>query len=116
MELRRGEINAYVPDPGRSAEFYRQVFGFEPIESDGNWIKLRTGNVVLLLFGGAEGERNPKGPRMTADLAIPLDEFDATVERLRAAGAQVGEVEGWERGRFVLFADPDGIEWELIGG
>ncbi len=116
MELRRGEINAYVPDLERSVDFYRTVFGFEPIESEPGWIKLRAGNVVLLLFGGAVGERNPKGPRMTADLAVPLDEFDGVVERLREAGAQLGEIESWEKGRFVLFADPDGIEWELISG
>ena len=116
MDLRRGEINAYVPDLDRSVEFYGRVFGFEPIESDRGWIKLRAGNVVLLLFAGAEGERNPRGPRMTADLGIANDEFDGVVGRLRDAGARVGEVESWEKGRFVLFADPDGIEWELISG
>lgn len=116
--LRLGEINLYVRDLDRAAAFYGRALGFEPCERsepEGSWIKVRRDSVTVLFFpaaAGAESCRVGQAPGMTADLLV--DDFDSALETLRAAGADVEAPRTEEGGRYTLFRDLDGIQWELI--
>lgn len=116
MKIRRGEINLHVSDPEKSARFYHDALGFEVCERGGeSWTKVSQGDVTLTLFRAKRG--HPPVPPgqvcgMTADLHV--DDLDAAMESLAAAGAVIQKTGTWEEGRYAFFADPDGIHWELI--
>lgn len=113
--IRRGETNLYVADLDRSARFYAEALGFELVESEESYRKLRHPGFTITLFcASGTGPAGPPGaqPGMTADMLV--DDLDAAVERITAAGGQVAPVRDWDEGRFTLFRDPDGISWELI--
>ncbi len=113
--MRLGQINLYVSDLDVSAAFYERSFGFEIKERGDSFRTLRAGDVVLTLFrahGSAAAPTRGAQPGMTADLLT--SDFDETIRRIAEHGGNVGEVETWSSGRFVLFTDPDGIGWELI--
>jgi catechol 2,3-dioxygenase-like lactoylglutathione lyase family enzyme len=119
MLLRRGEINLYVSNLDRAADFYVDALGFEVVESpaEGGYRKLQNGDIVLTLFlarrpGPAEAAGN--GPGMTADLQVDDDEIEEVRRRLKAAGAKVSPLQAWAQGRHLLFSDLDGIGWELL--
>jgi len=105
MKLQRGEINLYVSDLGRAADFYVEALGFEVTESpaEGGYRKVQNGEIHLTFFLG-----------MTADLHVDDDEIEAVRDRLVAAGAKVSPLKEWAEGRHLLFSDPDGIGWELL--
>ncbi|MDJ0961899.1 MAG: VOC family protein [Acidimicrobiia bacterium] len=113
--MRFGQINLYVADLDAATTFYTTVFGFEVIDQGASYRTLRRSRAEVTLFRAHGAEAAPaRGamPGMTADILV--SDFDATVNRIRKAGGTVAEPQAWSGGRFALFADPDGISWELI--
>lgn len=115
------ETALYVDDPERSARFYRDVFGFEPLATDHRIHALSvSGKQVLLLFKkGASvepmerpgGMIPPSDSRGTSHLtfSIPATELAAWEKWLRENGIEIESKVGWERGgQSLYFRDPDG--------
>jgi catechol 2,3-dioxygenase-like lactoylglutathione lyase family enzyme len=128
------ETALYVEDLDRSARFYQQVFGFEPIV--GTTLEMQTqsrvlrplhipGGQVLLLFpkgsatntavlpGGTIPPHDGSG-RLHLAFAISSAELEAWRERLEAHGVSIEGEMAWPRGGTSLyFRDPDGHLLEL---
>ncbi len=119
-----------VDDYDPAIAFFVDVLGFELAEdtpsltNDGvpkRWVVVRPpGAETGLLLARADGERQE---RVVGDqwagrvgLFLRVDDFDATLERLRAAGAElVTEPREEPYGRVVVFVDPWGNRWDLLG-
>ncbi len=115
MKLTQGEINLYVSDLERAAGFYADALDFEVFESDEGWRRLKNGPMVITMFlAKAPGPAPKTGmqPCMTADMQV--DDIEEAHRRLKAAGAEVSEIKDWPGGKHVIFADLDGIGWELL--
>lgn len=115
-------LRALVPSLGvsdlrRSIAFYRQFFGFEPVDSAEDaegaplWVWLRSGGAELMLQ-----QLDPEA-QITLDpalghswvLYLRLDNLGRTRERLAAAGVEVSPVADTSYGARECFArDPDG--------
>jgi len=98
-------------DRGRSAEFYRKLFG-EPIEMQGNPSApqpvFQAGETRITLYNPAAG----KTPKID-HFSVLVDNFDApaavkTVQSLGAKGAILSR-----QGTFNEFFDPDGIRLQV---
>ena len=104
-----------MTDLETAAVFYADAFGFEVAERGESYRTLKRSSMELTLFRAhGTDPAPPRGthPGMTADIIVA--DFDATVDRIRAAGGAVADAQAWSGGRFALFTDPDGINWELI--
>jgi catechol 2,3-dioxygenase-like lactoylglutathione lyase family enzyme len=114
--MRRGDLNLYVASQEASEQFYAAALGFEKVGSDEVSRTLRSGDVTITLFSAKRAVAPLRGsvPGMTADLLV--DDLDAAIAGVEAAGGTVELVADWERGRYALVDDPDGICWELIEG
>ena len=115
MRSRRGEINLYVTDLERAARFYCDALDFVLCESEDSYRKVQQGDFTITFFLAKEkGLDEPVGqrPGMTADILV--DDLDEAVARIEACGGTVQPVRDYEGGRFTLFRDPDGTDWELI--
>jgi catechol 2,3-dioxygenase-like lactoylglutathione lyase family enzyme len=121
------ETSLYVDDVARSMEFYRRLFGFEPLLSDDRFCALNVSNVqVLLLFrkgGTTEPVKMPGGVLPPHDgngtthlaFTIPLEAEPAWIAHLAAHQVAVESRVAWPRGGFSLyFRDPDGHLVELV--
>lgn len=108
------ETALYVDDVDRSAHFYQDLFGFEPVYSGPRLTALAVPErQVLLLFkkGASSGlatiPHDGSGELHLA-FAIPADALEAWEARLRARGIEIVETTKWERGGTSLyFRDPD---------
>jgi len=129
------ETALYVSDLERSAAFYRDAFGFVPVESGPNapqsqpeprLFPLRLpGSMVLLLFRVGATEDAVVGPdgtipghgaggRSHLAFAVPAEDLDGWRTRLTALGVPIENESTWPRGgRSVYFRDPDGHLLEL---
>ncbi len=119
MKLTRGEINLYVSDLDRAADFYVMALDFEALpgreEVGPSYRKVQSGEIVLTFFlAGSPGPAPATGtqPCMTTDLHV--DDLDEAHRRLAAAGAEVSDITDWPGGRFMTFRDLDGLGWELL--
>ena len=114
------ESALYVVDSDRSALFYRELFGFEPIVVGDRLTAVRVGErQILLLFKKgvsahlATTAHDGEG-RLHVAFAIPADELDAWERKLAALGVPIEEKKKWELGGTSLyFRDPDGHLLEL---
>ena len=109
------ETALYVDDPGRSAEFYRAVFGFEVIDAGDRLVAMSTGHrQVLLLFKKGASADLPRTPhdgdgRLHLAFAAPAAEVAAWEAWLARHGVAVEDRRTWDRGGTSLyFRDPDG--------
>jgi predicted enzyme related to lactoylglutathione lyase len=78
------------------------------------------GAQTALLLAQADGERQAAavGDQFAGrvGLFLRVDDFDATFERMRAAGVElVGEPRDEPYGRVVVFVDVAGNRWDLLG-
>lgn len=109
------ETALYVDDPGRSTEFYRNVFGFEVILSIDRLTAMSiAGRQVLLLFkkgGSADlpvSAHDGSGQSHLA-FAIGAKELAGWKTWLAEKGIIIEDTRTWERGGVSLyFRDPDG--------
>jgi catechol 2,3-dioxygenase-like lactoylglutathione lyase family enzyme len=103
-------VNVWYPvrdlDAGRA--FYTGVLGFEETfaDEDGRWARLRRGDMEIALWEATGDEGG------VASVTVP--DVRAEVERLRAAGVEVGViVELRGAVRIVDVFDPDGNQIQL---
>lgn len=120
------ETALYVDDPERSAQYYKTVFGFEPIAGDSRlWaLSVEDRQVLLLIKKGSSTQPHPSAggiipgsdSRGTSHLtfSIPAAELAAWERWLADHGVALESKVTWERGGTSLyFRDPDGHLLEL---
>jgi catechol 2,3-dioxygenase-like lactoylglutathione lyase family enzyme len=116
------ETSLYVERPTRSVEFYRRVFGFEPIDADQNvtdqtrLCALRAGDrsVLLLFKRGATADTNATGAIHVA-FGISRSELAAWEAWLSRLGISIELRQTWKYGGTALyFRDPDGHLLEVV--
>jgi catechol 2,3-dioxygenase-like lactoylglutathione lyase family enzyme len=123
-------VAVIVDDYDAAIAFFVGVLGFELVEdspaqtNDGRpkrWVVVRPpGAQTGLLLARADGERQAAaaGDQFAGrvGLFLRVDDFDATYERMRAAGvAFAGEPRDEPYGRVVVFTDVAGNRWDLLG-
>jgi catechol 2,3-dioxygenase-like lactoylglutathione lyase family enzyme len=117
------ETALYVDSPTRSVEFYRRVFGFEPIAPDPHEINddtrlcaLRAGdrNVLLLFKKGGTPDTDATGAIHVA-FSIARSDLSAWESWLAEQGIPIEERKTWQYGGQALyFRDPDGHLLEVV--
>ena len=97
-----------VRDLDAARAFYRDVLGFQDrySDEDGRWARLRRDDMEIALWE-AQGDEGGVA-------SVTVNDLRAEVERLRAAGAEVGViVELHGQVRIVDVFDPDGNRIQL---
>jgi catechol 2,3-dioxygenase-like lactoylglutathione lyase family enzyme len=118
------ETSLYVESPTRSVEFYRRVFGFEPIDIDPKegitdqtrLCPMRAGDrsVLLLFKKGATKDTDATGSIHVA-FGIARSELQAWEAWLSQQGIAIEERKTWKYGGEALyFRDPDGHLLEVV--
>lgn len=122
-------VSLIVPDYDEAISFFVDVLGFELAEdspsltNDGRpkrWVVVRPpGGGTGLLLARADGERQERavGDQFAGrvGLFLRVDDFDACVDRMRAAGvAFVSEPRTEPYGRVAVFLDLAGNRWDLL--
>jgi catechol 2,3-dioxygenase-like lactoylglutathione lyase family enzyme len=119
-----------VRDYDPAIRFFVDVLGFELVEdvpsltNDGRpkrWVVVRpTGGATGLLLARADGEHQEEivGRQFAGrvGLFLRVDDFDATYDRMIAAGVTfvtAPRVEAY--GRVAVFVDLEGNRWDLLG-
>ncbi len=115
-------VRYMVTDVEASLAFYTDLLGFEPLTNAAPaFADVRRGNLRLLLAGPESSAGRPMpdgakpGPGGWNRIHFVVDDIDAEVARLRAAGAEFRNdiVEG-PGGKQVLLLDPSGNVVELF--
>ena len=94
-----------VQDMDRALDFYAGVFGLQRKVSSPYWSELGFGDATVALHGGGDGARHETG------LGLHVDDLDATVAAITAAGGVVeaGPTERPKEGiRIATVRDPEG--------
>jgi catechol 2,3-dioxygenase-like lactoylglutathione lyase family enzyme len=123
-------VAVIVDDYDAAIGFFVEALGFEVVEDspsftdDGRpkrWVVVRPpGAQTGILLARADGdEQTAAVGRQFAGrvgLFLRVQDFDATYERLRAAGVEfAGEPRTEPYGRVVVFLDVAGNRWDLLG-
>ncbi|MFN0247112.1 MAG: VOC family protein [Kofleriaceae bacterium] len=123
-------VSILVDDYDTAIAWFTNVLGFALVEdtpsltNDGRtkrWVVVRPPNAATgLLLARADGEaqRTVIGAQFAGrvGLFLRVDDFDATLARLRAANAEIlGEPRDELYGRVVVFRDLYGTKWDLLG-
>lgn len=128
MHLER--VALIVEDYDEAIAFFVDVLGFELVEdepaltNDGRpkrWVMVRppggqTG--VLLAQADGDDQRSAVGDQFAGrvGLFLRVDDFDAQLDRMRAAGVEfVSDPRSEPYGRVVVFKDVAGNRWDLLG-
>ena len=113
------ETSLYVESAARSVEFYRRVFGFEPLEpgeplnDETRLCPMRAGDrsVLLLFKKGATSDTDATG---AIHIAFGIARSDIT-SWLAEQGIRIELRKTWKYGAEALyFRDPDGTALEFI--
>jgi catechol 2,3-dioxygenase-like lactoylglutathione lyase family enzyme len=116
------ETSLYVESPARSAEFYRRVFGFEPLEpgeplnNETRLCPMRAGDrsVLLLFKKGATPDTDVNGAIHIA-FGIARSDLPAWECWLKEQGISIELRKTWKYGGEALyFRDPDGHLLEVV--
>ncbi len=104
-------------DPGRLAEFYRTVTGWDVTDSDADFVYLSDGGPIQLGFQRVEGYQPPSwpGPAKQAHFDLKVADVERAVKEVLALGATRPEFQpgGHE---WVVLADPEGHLFCLAPG
>lgn len=119
-------IALVVPDYDEAIAHYRDAFGFELIEDRAmgpgkRWVLVKPpgeGGAALLLARASNDEQHSRIGNQTGGrvfLFLHTDDFDASLARALAHGAQATETPRSEAyGRVVVLLDRYGNKWDLI--
>ena len=128
--MRLEHVALIVDDYDAAIGFFVGVLGFELLEdspaltNDGRpkrWVVVRPpGAETGLLLARADGERQARavGDQFAGrvGLFLRVDDFQASYERLRAAGVEfAGEPRDEPYGSVAVFLDVSGNRWDLLG-
>jgi catechol 2,3-dioxygenase-like lactoylglutathione lyase family enzyme len=123
-------VSILVDDYDTAIAWFTNVLGFALVEdtpsltNDGRtkrWVVVRPPNAATgLLLARADGDaqRAAIGAQFAGrvGLFLRVDDFDATLARLRTANAEIlGEPREEAYGRVVVFRDLYGTKWDLLG-
>jgi catechol 2,3-dioxygenase-like lactoylglutathione lyase family enzyme len=119
----RMQISATVlgaPEPQRLAEFYARLLGWQVVESDPTWARVKPpSGQTGLSFQLEEDYRPPSWPdaaagqqRMEMHLDIAVDDLEAAVARAIEAGARLADYQPQEHVRVMV--DPAGHIFDLF--
>lgn len=117
--VRAHHVSFAVADLARSRRFYGELLGLAeiprpPLGIAGAWFAAGEGEIHLIErpAGAALGEPPPRVTPLANHTALQIEDYDAAVAALRAAGLEVVEA-GRDRGQLWV-GDPDGNVIELI--
>jgi catechol 2,3-dioxygenase-like lactoylglutathione lyase family enzyme len=129
MHLER--VSLIVDDYDEAIAFFVDALGFELVEDEPalttkdarpkRWVMVRPPGAqtgVLLAKADGERQRAAVGDQYAGrvGLFLRVEDFDAQVERMRAAGVEFLEEPRTEPyGRVVVFRDIAGNRWDLLG-
>ena len=101
-----------TPEPRKLAEFYRALVGGEITYDDGEWVKLRDGDTVVLSFQLAADYRPPVWPSAEQGqqfhIDVSVDDVDRAEAEVLALGATKHEVQPPESEAWRVYLDPTG--------
>lgn len=83
MKVRRIVANIATPDPARAAVFYGDVLGLDLLMDHG-WIQTYGSQAQMAVQLGVASEGGAGTP--VPDLSIEVDDVDAALARMKAAG------------------------------
>ncbi|MCO5168967.1 MAG: VOC family protein [Planctomycetes bacterium] len=111
---RAARVILYVTDFDRAVEFYTRTLGLTlAYPAGGGWAEFRTGDAALCLHAGRDAAMPTKG---IASVGLAVDDFDAALARLTAAGVTMSAPFDPCGGlRVSSFSDPDGNELSIEG-
>ena len=125
-QVRQGDISylsLWVPDLERAARFYADVLGWRFPATQDWWTRVVEGQSMALglsqLSGTAQYMRSVEGVPLpetltpTAYVVFVVDDVDAAVERVRAAGGYVGGVKDQPYGRIAACMDNQSMAFSL---
>ena len=104
----------YVYDMDRAYSFYNETLGLVPDTRSPGWSTLKCGDLIVALH--ILGKEHEEGPLPHAGLNLQVDDLDAAVKELQAAGGsvqQVREAGGGVPVRLAEVSDPEGNGFEL---
>src|SRR5690348_2726176 len=114
-------VRYMVDDVEKSVAFYTKYFGFEVLHKFPPFADVARGNLRLLLSGPASSAARPMpdgakpGPGGWNRIHFIVDDIEAEVARLRAAGAPFrNDILEGPGGKQVLLQDPSGNVVELF--
>jgi catechol 2,3-dioxygenase-like lactoylglutathione lyase family enzyme len=119
MAVKLNHTIVHARDKRRSAEFYSEVFGFEPPVPFGPFLDVETANEVTLAFYETQEEFNVQHYAFL----VNDEEFDAIFARVKQRRLSYwadpaleipGEINTLFSGRGVYFQDPSGNLLEII--
>ena len=107
-------VYLYVSDLDRSLAFYRDVLGLELERrgEDDHWAEVAFANGTRFALHLAS-HRAPRAPA-TVEVSFEVEDVDAAVAQVRAAGASVTETMHEPWGSRATVVDPDGYELGLF--
>jgi len=105
------------PDHRKLAQWYVEVFGFAIVyqSAGATFVKAPNGSMIEIIT--AEGDRVELAMKQPGlrHLALAVDDFDADLARIRAAGVKfLGEPVEAKGNKVVFFTDPEGNILHLI--
>jgi catechol 2,3-dioxygenase-like lactoylglutathione lyase family enzyme len=114
-------VRYMVDDVPEAVAFYTKFLGFEVLNSFPPFADVARGNLRLLLSGPASSAGRPMpdgekpGPGGWNRIHLLVDDLEAEVARLRAAGAPFrNEILSGPGGKQILLQDPSGNVVELF--
>ena len=105
------------PDHKKLAQWYVEVFGFAIVYQSAGATFVRASNGSMIEIIAAEGDRVELAMKQPGlrHIALAVDDFDADLARIRAAGVKfLGEPVEAKGNKVVFFTDPEGNILHLI--
>lgn len=110
MDWKLELVTIPVSDVDRAKDFYVEQAGFvadhDHVVAEGlRFVQLTPPGSACSIAIGTGLTDSPPG---SATVQLVVDDVHAALEQLRSRGVEVGDVQTFDWGSFVFFADPDG--------